>query len=90
MPLTWFTPTIAPVGAAFCVGCGIGTSEGTLFFGAYNDSKIRQVTLTPDRMGIQTVASVYTHSTFLLSLERGPDQAVYFSDQSGIWKLVQV
>jgi len=89
MPLTFFTPTIAPVGGAFCVGCGIGTAEGALFFGAFNDSRIRQVTLTPDRMGIQTVVNVYTHSTFPLSLERGPDQAVYFSDQSGIWKLVQ-
>jgi glucose/arabinose dehydrogenase len=89
MPLAFFTPTIAPVGTAFCVGCGIGSAEGALFFGAYNDSQIRQVTLTSDRMGIQTVANAYTHSTFPLSLERGPDQAVYFSDPSGIWKLVQ-
>jgi glucose/arabinose dehydrogenase len=89
LPLTYFTPTIAPVGAAFCVGCGIGTAEGTLFLGAYNDFRIRQITLTSNRMGIQMVTNVYTHSTYPLSLERGPDQAVYFSDQSGIWKLVQ-
>jgi glucose/arabinose dehydrogenase len=89
LPQWWFASTIAPVGMAFCVGCGIDSAEGAFFFGAYNDSKVRQVTLSADRLTITAVAIVYTHSTFPLSMERGPDNAVYFSDSSGIWKLIQ-
>ena len=57
------------------------------FFGAFNDSKVRQVTLSPDRLSITAVTIVYTHPTFPLSMERGPDSAIYFSDSSGIWRL---
>ena len=85
----WFTPTIAPVGMAFCVGCGIPQSEGTFFFGAYNTSDIWQVSLSADRKTITSDVVVYTHSGAPLSMERGPDSAVYFSDSAGIWKLVQ-
>jgi glucose/arabinose dehydrogenase len=89
LPQKWFTPTIAPVGMAFCVGCGIGSAEGAFLFGAYNDDKIRQATLSADRLTITTVTIVYTHTGFPLSMERGPDGALYFSDFSGIWKLIQ-
>jgi glucose/arabinose dehydrogenase len=89
LPLRWFTPTIAPTGAAFCAGCGLAGSEGTMFMGVYNTAEIRQVVLTADRMGIVSVTTVYTHSDSPLSLERGPDGAVYFSDSGGIWQLVQ-
>jgi aldose sugar dehydrogenase len=89
LPKWWFPSTIAPVGMAFCVGCGIGTAEGAFFFGAFNDSKVRQVTLSADRLTITAVDIVYTHSGFPLSMERGPDGSVYFSDASGIWKLIQ-
>jgi glucose/arabinose dehydrogenase len=89
LPLTWFTPTIAPVGTAFCDGCGLVGSEGTLFMGVYNTAQIRQVVLTADRMDIESVTTVYTHPDSPLSLERGLDGAIYFSDSQGIWKLVQ-
>jgi glucose/arabinose dehydrogenase len=88
MPLAWFTPTIAPTGAAFCVGCGLPSSEGTLFFGAYNTHQITQVVLDANRTGIASMAVVYTHPSAILSMERGPDNAIYFSDPSGIYKLV--
>jgi aldose sugar dehydrogenase len=88
LPLSFFTPTIAPVGTAFCVGCGIPSAEGAMLFAAYNTDQIRQVTLTPDRMGIQSIATVYTHSSFVLSMERGPDDAVYFSDGGAIYHLI--
>ena len=89
LPQVWFTPTIAPVGMAFCVGCGITQSEGTFFFGAYNTSDIWQVSLSSDRKTITGNVVVYTHSSPPLSMEVGPDHAVYFSDIGGIWKLVQ-
>jgi glucose/arabinose dehydrogenase len=89
LPQKWFTPTIAPVGMAFCVGCGIGSAEGSFLFGGYNDRTIRQATLSADRLTITTTTVVYTHSNAPLSMERGPDAAIYFSDPSGIWKLIQ-
>jgi glucose/arabinose dehydrogenase len=88
LPLSFFTPTIAPVGAAFCNHCGLPSSQGTMFFGAYNTDEIQQVVLTADRLHIQSVTTVFTHSSFPLSLERGPDGAIYFSDGTGIWKLI--
>jgi aldose sugar dehydrogenase len=90
LPEWYFDSTIAPVGAAFCVGCGIASAEGAFFFGAWNDFTIRQVTLSADRLHITAVTDAYTHSHLLLSLERAPDGTVYFSDLEGIWKLVEV
>lgn len=89
-PQVWFTPTTAPTGLAFCVGCGIPSAEGAFFSGAFNDDRIRQSTLNPNRTLIVSTTIVYTHSGFVLSLERGPGNAVYFSDGSGIWKLVSI
>jgi glucose/arabinose dehydrogenase len=90
MPAAFFESIIAPVGAAFCVGCGIPASEGTFFFGAYLTGDIWQITLTPDRTAIDSMVVVYNHSGTLVSFERGPDGAVYFSDaEGGIWKLVE-
>ena len=88
MPLAWFTPTIAPTGDAFCVGCGLPSSEGTLFFGAFNTNTITRVVLDSNRTGIVSMQAVYTHPNPILSMERGPDKAIYFSDPSGIYKLV--
>jgi glucose/arabinose dehydrogenase len=89
LPQAWFSPTIAPVGMAFCAGCGIPDEEGKFLFGAFNDREIRSVTLSADRTTITDVEVVYTHSSSPLSMERSPDGALYFSDPTGIWKLVQ-
>jgi glucose/arabinose dehydrogenase len=89
LPLAWYTPNIAPVGNAFCFGCGLAGSEGTFFWGGWEDSQIRRVTLTPDRTGIASTQIVYVHPAPILSLERGPDRALYLSDPTGIWRLVQ-
>jgi glucose/arabinose dehydrogenase len=90
LPLAWFTPPITPVGTEFCNGCGLGTpSEGTLFFGQNNCCyDVRRVVLTPDRMGIVSITTVYSHSAGVVSMEVGPDHALYFSDPGGIYKLV--
>jgi glucose/arabinose dehydrogenase len=88
LPLAWYTPTIAPTGTAFCFGCGLPSSQSQLFFGAVNTGEIRRVTLTADRMGIAGQAVVYDHSSGILSMEVGPNRAIYFSDASGIWRLI--
>lgn len=89
LPQVWFTPTIAPTGLAFCVGCGIPSAEGAFFSGDFNQGRIRQSTLSGNRQQIISTTIVYSHSDSVLSMERGPDNAVYFSDSSGIWKLIQ-
>ncbi len=87
-PLAFFTPPTAPVGAAFCVGCGLPASEGTLFFGTYNTRRILRLVLTANRDGIASITPVYTHCCSVLSIERGPDNALYFSDGGAIYKLI--
>ena len=87
-PLAFFTPTTAPVGAAFCAGCGLPAGEGSLFFGELKTRRILQVVLTPSRTGIASITPVYTHPSFVLSVERGPDGTLYVSDGGAIFKLV--
>jgi hypothetical protein len=77
------------VGVGFCEGCGVTDLEGKFVFGAYNDAKFRAVTLSGDRSTIVSVGSVYTHPSFPLSVQTGPDGTLYFSDSGGIWKIVQ-
>jgi glucose/arabinose dehydrogenase len=88
-PLAWFTPTIAPTGAAFCNGCGLTNAEGDLFFGTYNTSEIRQIKLTGDRMGISSITSVFVATGPVESIQDAPDGGMYFSTPSAIYQLVQ-
>jgi glucose/arabinose dehydrogenase len=87
LPIRWWADTIAPVGAAFCVGCSLDDSEGTLFYGAYNTKDIRRSYLSPDRRDVDSQGVVYTHQGKPLSFEVGPDDEVYFSTTTSIWKL---
>jgi aldose sugar dehydrogenase len=88
MPKRFYTPVIAPTGAAFCSGCRLGSgSAGRLFFGAWNTGEIRRVTLNTNRTGVASQSIVYTHGSGILSMERGPDGTLYFSDSSAIYKL---
>jgi glucose/arabinose dehydrogenase len=87
-PRRFYTPTIAPTGVVFCSSCGLGTeSEGRLFFGAWNTGEIRRVTLNDTRRSVSSQSVVYTHDSGVLSMERGPDGALYFSDSDAIFRL---
>jgi glucose/arabinose dehydrogenase len=89
LPKRWYTPTIAPTGVAFCQKCGLGAkNNGKLFFGTYNTDNIRRVTLTANRLGVAGQAIVYNHGSSILSMEVGPNHAIYFSDAGGIYRLV--
>jgi aldose sugar dehydrogenase len=88
MPKRFYSPPIAPTGVVFCSGCGLGTdSEGRLFFGAWNTGEIRRLTLNANRTGVSSQSVVYDHGSGVLSMERGPDNALYFSDSGAIYKL---
>lgn len=88
LPLRYFPSTIAPTGAAFCSGCGLTDAEGALFFGDFNHGSIRRVVLTANRTGIASMGIKFTNPSGVLSMQRGPDKAIYFSDGGGIFELV--
>jgi glucose/arabinose dehydrogenase len=88
LPEAFYTPNTAPTGIEFCAGCGLTGSEGHMFFGEYNTGRIREAVLTADRMGIASQTIPIDRSNGILSLARGPDGTIYFSDQNGIYRLV--
>ncbi|HEV3364957.1 MAG TPA: PQQ-dependent sugar dehydrogenase, partial [Acidimicrobiia bacterium] len=81
-------------GARFCVGCDLGADyEGRLFYVDYDYRSgygtVRAATLSADRMTVVSDAAVYVSpGGSPLSLERGADGAIYYSDAKGIYKLV--
>jgi aldose sugar dehydrogenase len=90
LPKLWYTPTIAPTGAAFCEDCRLGKrSDGALFFGAHNTGQIRRVILNGKRNGVRRQRVVYTSSSGILSIEAAPGGRLYFSDDTGIYRLVR-
>ena len=88
LPLGWFATTIAPTGLAFCVGCGLANAEGDLFFGAYNTGEIREVRLTQDRTDVSSMFIAYRNDQSVLSMQRAPDGALYFSTPTAIYRLI--
>ncbi|MFN2589426.1 MAG: sorbosone dehydrogenase family protein [Actinomycetota bacterium] len=89
LPLAFYNPTTAPAGAVFCASCGLTGSEGHLFLGEFNTGRVREIVLTADRLGVASQAVIYDHPRGILSLERGPDGTIYFSDSGGIYKLIR-
>ncbi|MGI9021785.1 MAG: PQQ-dependent sugar dehydrogenase [Acidimicrobiales bacterium] len=89
LPASFYNPTTAPTGAAFCSGCGLGAgAEGHLFYGTFNTKQIREVTLDAQRTTVVSETLAYQNAIGILSVERGTDGALYFSDNAGIYKLV--
>ncbi len=87
-PETRFNPVPALTGAAFCMACGLAADvEGDLLIGAYNDGRIRNLTLNPARDGVADVQVLYDHPSAVLAVESAPDGAVYFSDFRAIYRL---
>ena len=83
-----FTPTIAPTGIAFCDDCGLGArSEGALFFGSYKGGAIHRALLNRTRTHVARQAVVANAPSMSLSLEVGPDHAIYASSYIAIYRL---
>jgi len=90
MPLRWFTPTIAPTGVAFCEDCELGPrSVDALFFGSFNTGQLWRAVLSSDRTRVRRCDVVATLGDLVLSLEVGPDGAIYYSTYLGIRRLVR-
>jgi glucose/arabinose dehydrogenase len=87
-PAAFFGQVIAPTGATFCEGCGLGPMlEGRLVFGDWDNQDIHAATLTPDRLGIASQTVILHRAQGILAVERSPGGSVYFSDLSGIFRL---
>ncbi|MBI3648397.1 MAG: PQQ-dependent sugar dehydrogenase [Actinobacteria bacterium] len=90
-PSLFFLGTIGITGDAVCDGCHLNAaSEGGLFWGSYNNGNVYRVDLngTRDDTVNSTRTVVMTHSGSVLSMEVGPGGSIYFSDFSGIYRLV--
>jgi glucose/arabinose dehydrogenase len=88
LPKLFYTPTVAPVGAAFCDACGLGPkTSGRFFFAEYNTGRLIKVRLNAARTGVAAQTTVFNHSG-MVSIETAPDGSLYFSDDSGIYKLI--
>jgi glucose/arabinose dehydrogenase len=88
LPQLWYAQTIGPTGIAFCDGCHLGSArEGDIFFGAFNTGDIHEVSLNPSGTTAIRDATPFNHGNLVLSIERGPDGSLYFSDGVGIFKL---
>jgi glucose/arabinose dehydrogenase len=87
MPKAFFSPTVAPVGLAFCDGCGLGPrTEGRFFFAEYNTGKIVKVRLNSTRKAI-AAQTVVANNSGTTSIEAAPDGTLYISDDHAIYKL---
>jgi glucose/arabinose dehydrogenase len=81
-------------GARFCTGCGLGTEyEGRLFYVKYDYrdgfGAIHAATLDSQRSTIVSDAVVYQPpGPAPLSIERGPDGTLFYSDPNAIYRLV--
>lgn len=89
-PELTYNPTIAPTGAAFCVGCNLGPApENDLLFGAWNDGKIRRLVLSGNRKNVVSSHVLFTNPSGVLAVVAAPDGRIFFSDPSGIYRLAQ-
>jgi quinoprotein glucose dehydrogenase len=89
LPAAYFGAPVTPTGIAFCDGCGLGAvDEGAAFVGSFNDRRIRRLVLNDTRRRAVSKERVYTNDGAILCVEAAPDGSIYFSDGSGIHKLV--
>jgi glucose/arabinose dehydrogenase len=89
LPLVWYAESFGPTGAAFCSPCGdLGpTSEGALFFAAFNTGHIRRVRLTSDRLDGLNSRIVYDHPSAVLAVTSDKSGSILFTDPTGIYRL---
>jgi glucose/arabinose dehydrogenase len=89
LPQRWYTPTIAPVGAAFCRGCELGpNSRGRLFWGSRQQGMIRRTGLNADRRQLTRTDKVLSGYA-VVAIEAAPNGRLFFSTFDGIYRLVR-
>ncbi|MEX2275765.1 MAG: PQQ-dependent sugar dehydrogenase [Actinomycetota bacterium] len=88
LPESYWRATIAPTGLAFCDGCALdAAAEGNLLLGAFNTGQILLFDLDAERDDVLSRTIAYQHTRQVLSIERGIDGRLYFSDGRAIFRL---
>jgi glucose/arabinose dehydrogenase len=88
-PVVRINPLLAPTGAAFCDGCGLGPDvDGDLLVGTFNDERLYAFDLNAARDGFEGRSVVLDRRDAVLAVEAAPDGGVWFSDVRGIYRLV--
>ncbi len=88
LPLDWWTPTIAPTNAAFYTGSLLPQSRNDLIFGAYNDARLRELTLSADGSSVVNETVLLTAPSGILDVEMGHDGFLWVTTASTIYRLV--
>jgi len=84
----WRTPTIAPTNAAFYTGSLLPRSRNDLMFGAYNDARLRDLTLSADGTSAVNETILLTASSGILDVEMGRDGFLWVTTAAAIYRLV--
>ncbi len=87
MPIDWWTPTIAPTNAAFFTGSLLPQSRNHLMFGAYNDHRLRELTLTSDGEAVINETVLLTASEPIIDVEMGRDGYLWITTPTTIYRL---
>jgi aldose sugar dehydrogenase len=85
-PLEVFNPTIGPAGATFYRGSQIPEWTNDFFYCDYHRREVRRIHLAPvvfDRIASDEVIT----GNCIAEIETGPDGALYFTDQSNIFRV---
>jgi len=92
LPETYFVNPIGITGAAFCESCRLASSyEGKLLFSNVNSGQIRMSTLSANRRRITSTTILRgTPNGTVHSMEVAPSGRIFFSDYTGIYRLVFV
>lgn len=88
-PLWHTNPTEAPTGVAVYTGTQIPQWQGQVFFCMWNTGKMRRAVLDRSRSALASVNEVNLQGqTCTIEVENGPDGALYFTNQNGIYRIV--
>ncbi len=90
MPLDWWTPTIAPTNAAFFTGLLLPQSRNHLMFGAFNDHRLRELTLNAAGTAVVNQSYLLTAPAAILDVEMGRDGFLWVTTPDTIYRLVAV
>ena len=88
LPETYFRTTLGITGAAFCDRCGLGAGlEGDLLFGEVKSSRLWHANIDATRTTISGRSVILSIGTVIYSMEVGPNNRIYFSGPTGIYRL---
>lgn len=85
----WYTnPTEAPTGVAVYTGQQIPQWEGNVFFCMWNTGKMRRAVPNESRSYLLGVREVDLQgNSCTIEVQNGPDGALYFTNQNGIYRI---